>query len=97
MKQQNLPFLAKIKEIIKENGKFFVVHEPLTQCVDDLKKKSLSLTDIANIGKQMIEISLNLMKEGVTLAELRPEFYFVNRKRVKLAHIVSLSSDEEKE
>lgn len=72
MKQQNFPFLAKIKEIIKENGKFFVVHESLTQCVDDLKKKSLSLADVASIGKQMIEISVNLFKEGVTLAEIRP-------------------------
>lgn len=93
MKQPNSPFLAKIKEIIKENGKFFVVHEPLTQCVDDLKKKTLSMADVANIGKQIIEIVLHLMKEGVILAELRPEFFFVNRKKVKLAHILSLPND----
>jgi hypothetical protein len=27
MKQPHYPFLARIKEIIKENGKFFIVHE----------------------------------------------------------------------
>lgn len=27
MKQAHFPFLARIKEIVKEGGKFFVVHE----------------------------------------------------------------------
>jgi len=89
MKQPHYPFLARIKEIIKESGKFFVVHEELTQCVDDLKKKTLTLAEATNIGRQMIEIVVQLRKEQVVLYELRPEFFFVNKKRVKLAYIIS--------
>lgn len=72
MKQPHYPFLARIKEIIKENGKFFVVHEELTQCVDDLKKKALTLAEVTNIGRQMVEIVMQLRKEQVVLYELRP-------------------------
>lgn len=66
-----------------------MVHEELTQCVDDLKKKSLSLAEATNIGRQLIEIVMQLRKEQVMLYDLRPEFFFVNKKRVKLAYVIS--------
>lgn len=46
------------------------------------------------MGRQMIEIVLQLAKEGVKLLELRPDFFFVNKKRVKLVHILSLGDQD---
>jgi serine/threonine protein kinase len=81
-------YIAKIKEIIKEENSFYCVMDNAEINLTEIIRNDIERKDIYKISRQLIEMLVGLNEENIMVRDIRPSHIFMSTSRgnLKLYH-----------
>ncbi len=89
MKHSRVKNFPAIREIVKDEDEFYIIMDNLEKNMEFVIKGDIDKEEIFKIGRQIIQLTVNLAEKKVFPREIRPVHLFLDKNytSIKLAHL----------